>query len=385
MRYCIWYAICDLFNKRILTIVTIVMFATSFVVIEKSGLFYLTYNYNRIQAKDVITTSFDQTYKVNISKYSTGFCSENDRDNIIDFLNEIDSLECIEISGLYFESSGDVEHPILFISKKLLNMCGIVDDKYADFSCLAGENTGYKDGDTFKIHDDMPDYVFTVSGNTKKNKKFIASSYLDSSGKILELDDYIIISMESLLEIEPWYIVNGLNNIYFVAKEGYSKKYIINEIEMVAHDCDIDLYGVKTLNEAFDEFSKYAMENVGVNYLIPLALVACSIITMLMGSSYSIKLNKKDYGIMLANGMTHMDISLISVIAVEMKIIIAFVMASVYVYVNSNIIDENGIVMFKRLFPAYILFLLIISLIVIGITATMVNLENTKSKIEENK
>lgn len=383
MRYCIWYAICDLFNKVILTIVTIAMFVVSFAVIEKSGLFYMTYNYNKLQAKNVITTSFDKTYKINISKYSTGFCSETDRDNIINFLNEIDKLECVSFSGLYFESSEEMTNPILFASRKILAMCDVLDGESSDFVCLAGKNTGYKQGDLFVI-DDMPKYSFAVTQIINENKKFIASSYFDSSGQMLELDDYMIVSVENMLEIEPWYVVNGLNNIYFVANEGYSEEYIVSEIEKIAQKFDIDLYGVKTINECFDEFAKYAMENAGANYMIPLALVICSVITMIMGSIYSIKLNRKDYGIMLANGMTHIDINVISALTVEIKIIISFVIASAYVYVNANTIDENGLAMFSILLPVFVLFLLIISLIVIGFNVAIVNKDNTMNKIEGN-
>jgi hypothetical protein len=126
------------------------------------------------------------------------------------------------------------------------------------------------------------------------------------------------------------------------------------------------------------------MENAGANYMIPLALVICSVITMIMGSIYSIKLNRKDYGIMLANGMTHIDINVISALTVEIKIIISFVIASAYVYVNANTIDENGLAMFSILLPVFVLFLLIISLIVIGFNVAIVNKDNTMNKIEGN-
>lgn len=386
MRYCIWYAICDLFNKRILTVVTIAMFVVSFAVAEKSGLFYLTYNYNKLQAKDVVTTSFEKTYKINISKYSTGFCSENDRDNIISFMNEIDKLECVSFSGMYYERTEEIQNPILYANRKMLTMCGILDEESSDFVCLAGKNTGYKQGDIFMPYEGHPEYSFAVTGMTKENKKFIASYYFDTSGQMLELDDYMIVSLENVLEIDPWYIVNGLKNIYLGAKEGYSSEYIVCEIEKIAQKCNIDLYGVKSLNESFKEFANYAMENAGVNYMIPLALIICSVITMIVGSVYSVRLNKKDYGIMLANGMTHVDINRISTLAVEIKIIISFVIASTYICWNAGITDEdgNGTLMFKILLPVYILFLLIISVIVNGITVAIVNKDNTKNKIEEN-
>lgn len=383
MRYCIWYGICDLFNKKILTFVSIAMFIVSFAVIENSGLFYMTYNFNKWQAGDVIETSFEGTYKIDISKYSTGFCGEEDRDNIIRFLNGIEDIDGVSYSGLFFEDTENAGIPVLFANRKILNMCGIPSDHYGDFICLAGKNTGYNKGEKFQLYGNtLPEYSLEITDITEEGRNFIASAYFDSSGQLLRLDDYMIVSLEKAMDIEPWYVVNGLNNIFFAVQDDFSGEQVIYKIRSLAKSCGVDLYGVRTLNECFDELAKYAMENAGANYLMPFIMVICSTAAMVICSLYSIRLNKKDYGIMLVNGMTHRDIACITGITVEIKIVIAFAAASLYTYSRADAVDPNGIAIFNKMLPVYIVALVMVSLIVTVVSVITVNRDNAKNIIE---
>lgn len=383
MRYRLWYAICDLLNNKIITSVTIVMFAISFIVIEKSAIFFLTYNYSKIQAKEVIATSFEDTYRINMSKYCVGFCGEEDRDKIILFLKELQSIDGVKYSGLYYEDNENANMPVLFVSNKLLSLCGITDEQIGDFVCLAGKNTGYVQGDTFNLYNNgFQDYCFTVTDITQSEMKFISSAYFDTSGQMLDLDDYMIVSLDELIKQEPWYVVNGLNNVFFTVDEEYVNDDVIQEINLLAQNQDLDLYGINSMTELFEQFARYSMENIGANYFMPLIMIVSAIVAMIICSIYSVLINKKDYGIMLTNGMTRIDINSIVGMSGILRVIVAFVVASIFVFSYAGRTDINGKEMFIILLPFYIVFMVGICAVVVCSSTLVLRGNNVRNMIE---
>lgn len=354
MRYRIWYGICNLFNRKIMTLITTVMFAVSFVVIEYAGIIYLIYHFAEWQAKDVLAYPYDTIYNVNLSKYNTGFCGEDDRDRIISFLDELGEVEGIRYSGTFYEDNVDADINKLFISRDLLAMCGIDADWSQEKTCFAGADLKLEVGSEIVIYD-SDDWKFEIAG-ILDGARFIGSDYFDTSGVLLELDDYVVVPLEDIIAAEPWFVVNALNNVFYVLEEGADSEAVGNRVLALAGEHDLDVFGINSADDMFEQMAKDAFEDAGGRYLMPFLMMLCACITMVVSALYSIHSNRKDMGIMLSNGMTRRDLMWIIQYEISIKMILAFVFSLVYTYFRVSSIDVQGRKLYMILLPAYIAF-----------------------------
>lgn len=86
------------------------------------------------------------------------------------------------------------------------------------------------------------------------------------------------------------------------------------------------------------------MDNAGENYLFPLVLLISAVIVSVVTSKMSLLTNKKDYGIMITNGFTRMDITTMVITENVIKVLTAYLICMIYwmiQYINMDTVTKN--------------------------------------------
>lgn len=388
MRYRFWFAICNLFNRKLMTCITIAMLTISFIVAANAGVIYFIFHYARFKAKDVITCEYDNVYNLNLSKYNMGFCSNEDTDRLIDFYYDIGNVDGIKYFGAFNEQQfEDDDIKVLFISNDLLQLCGIDEtfSKKGRINAIAGADCR-QDCEAECIKNlDLP---ITVNGIIK-DAYFIGDAYFSGTDNttLLDLNEYILVSLDDSIDYFNLYFLSALNNIYFVIEEDADINQIKNDVFALAKEHELDLYGITSMEEMFEKLSKSAFEDAGGRYLMPLIMLLCSGIAITVSIIYSMQSSRKDMGIMLSNGMTRMDLAWIFIFETIIKGILAFIFSIIYILIKLNTLDKaseyNQKELYHTLLPVYILFFLCITAFVSAIPFLYMRKQLPKDMIGE--
>lgn len=349
--------------------ITVAMLTISFIVVANAGVIYFIYHYAEFKARDIITCEYDAVYNLNLSKYNMGFCSDEDTDRLVDFYYDIGNIDGIEYFGAFNEVIyEDYDIKALFISGDLLKMCGIGDvfSKKGRVNAIIGADcrSGYE-AECKK----MLDLPITVSG-VIKDAYFIGDAYFSGTkyATLLDLNEYILVSLDDSIACFHWYILSALNNIYFVVEENADINRIKNDVFALAKEHELDLYGITSMEEMFENLSRAAFEDAGGRYFMPLIMLLCAGIAMTVSIIYSMQSSRRDMGIMLSNGMTRMDLTWIFIFETIIKSILAFIFSIIYVFIKLNITDKNSeynqMELYHTMLPVYVLFFVCITALI---------------------
>ena len=349
--------------------ITVAMLTISFIVVANAGVIYFIFHYAEFKAKDIITCEYDAVYNLNLSKYNMGFCSDEDTDKLVDFYYDIGNIDGIEYFGAFDEQIyEDEDIKVLFISDDLLQMCGIDDvfSKKGKINAVMGADCrqGYE-AECIK----MLDLPIMVNG-VIKDAYFIGDAYFSGTEytTLLDLNEYILISLDDSIDCFHWYLLNALNNIYFVVEENADINRIKNDVFALAKEHELDLYGITSMEEMFEKLSRAAFEDAGGRYFMPLIMFLCAGIAMTVSIIYSMQSSRRDMGIMLSNGMTRMDLTWIFIFETIIKSILAFIFSIIYVFIKLNTLDKsseyNQMELYHTMFPVYILFFVCITALI---------------------
>lgn len=349
--------------------ITVAMLTISFIVAANAGVIYFIFHYAKFKAKDIITCEYDAVYNLNLSKYNMGFCSDEDTDRLVDFYYDIGNVDGIEYFGAFNEQICENEDiKVLFISGDLLQLCGIDEtfSKEGRINAIVGADFR-QDYETECIKNlDLP---ITVNG-VIKDAHFIGDAYFSGTDNatLLDLNEYILISMDDCIDYFDWYLLNALNNIYFVVEENADINRIKDDVFALAKEHELDLYGITSMEEMFESLSRAAFEDAGGRYFMPLIMLLCAGIAMTVSIMYSMQSSRRDMGIMLSNGMTRMDLTWIFIYETIIKSILAFIFSIVYVFIKLNTLDEisgyNQMELYHTMLPVYILFFVCITALI---------------------
>lgn len=383
MKYKLLYGVCQLHKNKILTLITMIMMTLSFVVIEYAGMVYLTYNYSKYKAKNVIAFSYDDIYNVNLQKYATGFCSYEDVDMLIEFYHGLSKVDGIKHVGMFYENT-DYGDNTLYVSEDLLPLCGIEEEfvMVEGMSSIIGEEMGGVYPVGTKTKDNHSGYEIDIISMVS-GKKYISSDFFCSAGKILDLDDYIIISFDDLIALDKLYFVNALNNLFYIVEEDADKEKICQDVYNLADELGIDIYGINDVNTLFDNMSKDAYDKAGEKYFMPLVLCLCAIISMVASAYISILKNSHDMAVMLSNNMTRRDIMAIVYIEVNIKILTSFIVSIVFWSIKYIDFDVQTKEMFLMLIPSYFLAMFLMDIVICLILKGFVNKQTPMTMLGE--
>lgn len=367
MKNSIWYGVCQLYKRKYITILTVVMMLLCFVALEYAGIIYSRYRYSEWKAKGVITEDYSDVYNINLSKYA--FASGDDIGKIKEFYDALKSVEGVEYSGLYFEDcSEDVD--ILYISKDIAQLCNLSIDidsnkfieKDTEYA-LVGQNV-VDDYPIESIHyDKMTGLNYKVMQTMETDVRFISDDYYSSNGRIMNLDNCIVIECEALLDVDKGFVLNGLNNIYFVVSSGVDHNQVCMAIDKCAEEYDIDIYGINSMEQLFDKLAWEAAALAGEKYLMPVVLLVCSCIAMSIATLISMRTNRRDAGIMLANRMTRRDIIFVYVTENFVKVVVAYLLSILFWFLKANEYSDNAFEIFMHLVPFYIVAVVVVVVI----------------------
>lgn len=340
MKNLMWYGICQLYKKKFISIMTIAMLALSFIILEYAGIQYFSFRYSEIMADSVLEYDSEDIYNINVSKYA--FAAEEEIKQLTDFYKAFCNIEGMECYGMYFEWAGsDDEAKYMYISDTLAQMCGVylgskVDSASDGFGYAAvGKNVSgtHTIGSEVSDPNTMEDY--RIETELDAGSQFISDSYIQTAGRIVSLDDYIVMDFEYLIERQPVFILNALNNFYFVVSSDADYEAVCAEIEELAIEYNIDIYGINSMKVLFENSARKAAYEAGERYLMPFVMLICSLLAMSIATLISMRTNRRDMGIMLANGMTRMDITVIYIFENILKILVSYVLSLVFWKVNA--------------------------------------------------
>lgn len=367
MKNLMWYGICQLYKRKFVSLLTIVMLALSFIVLEYSGISYLSFHYSEIMADSVLKYDSEDIYNINISKYA--FAGKDEIDKLNSFYKAFGSIEGMEGYGMYFETCDSVDKYI-YISETLAPICGVYFDNKTSTATeevgygMVGQNLSNVCPVGSVVFDPNTMENFRVISTLPDDSWFISDDYIHSAGKIINLDDYIIMNFDYLIEHQPGFILNAINNFYIVLSPDSNVVAVCNEIEKLALEYDVDIYGINSMKVLFEHSAKNSAYDAGERYLMPVVMLMCSLIAMSIATLISMRTNRRDMGIMLANGMTRMDVAMIYIFENIFKIVVAYIISLVFWNVSTDSVILNRHELQQVILPIFtivVVFVIVIS------------------------
>lgn len=338
MKNIVRYSIYQLYKGKRITLITMAMVIISFCVLEYTVFDYFAVRAGKYYAEEIIPYGDDEVYRIDVSKY--GFCSSGESlENINKFYREVKNLEDLEYCGLYSNDEGET----IYVYGDVMTLFGIDLEEYQSSEIIEDDRANVWIGsgllNDYSIGDE---YIFDmwtrckVVGVIPSNKKMLSGEFYQY-GEIVDLDNKIIVQMESVPDADM-YLPTGLNNFYFCINEQMDIDEVLDEIYSIGEKCNIDISGITSLKTIYKNVEKQLVSEAGERYLLPVVMLVSAVIGMMIATMISIKINKKDAGIMVANGMPIKELAGIYIFENIIKIVFALVVA--YFYCIDKVKDE---------------------------------------------
>jgi hypothetical protein len=204
---------------------------------------------------------------------------------------------------------------------------------------------------------------YRVNSILSADRRFISDDYIHSAGKIINLDDYIIMDFDYLIEHQPEFILNAINNFYIILSPDSDINMMCDEIEKLALEYEIDIYGINSMEVLFEHSARNAAYDAGERYLMPVVMLLCSLIAMAIATLISMRTNRRDMGIMLANGMTRIDIAMIFIFENIFKIVVAYIISLVFWNVSTDSLVLNRYELQQVILPLFSIVVIFVAVI----------------------
>ena len=325
MKYCMWYALAQLMKNKITAVITTAMAALGFILVAYAGVTYARFHNAELVAKKTTNYDFESIYNINFFKYIYAYKEEMEQ--LQELYYYIKELPDVSFCGFYFYSEDE-----LFITPELGMLCGLtLASDETENSAWAGANmaSAYPIGTTKKAMSVLSSY--TVQYVLPAGSVFWGDQFINSNGSLVNLDDYVVMDIDALIEENNDYITNGIiNNFYFRVSNLDNIEKIKQDIRNKAEDLGIDVHGINSLEALFERQAREAMDEAGENYYMRLVLFICSCIGMLLATLISYRANRHDTNIMLMNGFTRREISWIFLFENTYKSAAAFAIMLAY-------------------------------------------------------
>lgn len=337
MKDIFWYSLSQIFRKKTISVLTTMVLAISFILIQYAGMKYLGYRYSEWKAKEVIKYDFSDIYNINLSRYA--FSGAREIKNLSIFYKEFENIDGVVGYGSFIEEYDDMTGiTYLYISGELLKLCGI-NNAFTDDENVA--LVGNKLTDKYPLESEVFDYLlsgdmeYKVEAVMNEGSRFISSQYIDVSGRLIDLDYAIVFDLDKFLDGNEGLIMQSMvNDFYFIVDDNANKDEIMESINSLADMLDIKLYGINSMKALFRENAVYAAESIGETYLMPIVMMICALISLVIATLISIRISRHNMGIMMANGFTRREGTLIYILENIIKITFAYLVSLAYWSVN---------------------------------------------------
>ena len=330
-----WYSICQLYKKRKITILTIVMSAMGFAVIYYAMINYAFYQYPKKQAAKLVSYDIQNVYMLAYQVLYVPIGNE-ELQHILSFDHSLDNVEDVMSHGMFFlENSYDGGENKFYMQKSISSLCnlyntdGIMIDYDVNKSEYGFAVAGYNYAMEYpvgSVYEDDYGIKYVITDHLKKNSHYIPDDNIGNAG--INLDDVIILDYDYALSQNITLLYNGLTSYYIVT----DNKLAVDELIDEANGKGLHIYGINNIEDKYNRDIKDYMWANGESYYFPLILYIASMISLLMSSMISVYVNKKDMGIMLVNGISKRQ--LIAMISLQNAIrIAAFVVIAVFIWI----------------------------------------------------
>lgn len=346
MKKIIKYMLYQIYVKQRLFIMEIVMMLVAFLVLQYSIINNYSVRLAEINTKSILEYDTERIYKLNLDLYIQNFTSSEMQNNLVSFFSQMEKVPGIEQCGEFWYipkgEMNDSEYNQLFVSENLQKLClnkslpetNMSKDNQDARLCpvVVGNDLEniYPCGTVF--YSTEYDINCIVVSILEKGSRWIAPQYSDLL--YISLDECMIYPADYFYELYPHFICNGLNDAYIAVDNAEDISYITEYINQLAHDNNIVINDVIGLDKLFHIRTVNRRDVMGELVIMPIILFAISVFTIVLTCIISVKKNIRDYGIMLSNGMSVMDISAMYFIENTIKINIAFWLAYLYWYFN---------------------------------------------------
>lgn len=346
----VMFGIYQIFKKPGVFLITVVMMAISLIVSFYSFLVYDSYHYPVKQIKENLSCDIEDVYKINFGLAMIGLHSD-DLDKIKNLINAMDEMPELSVWGGYYYGTQDTEKK-LYINEELYALCGIKDSEDMplsyDYDEIAGDygiafvgqelSEKYPKGSIF--YDDETGCQYIVQGYVKEKSKWLSDDLYD--GMLTDLDNAVILDWNYALDRtdDDFFIINICDNLFFAVQD----KNVKENVKQLIENSELDIDGVFCMETLCSSYEREAMDNAGENYLFPLVLLISAVIVSVVTSKMSLLTNKKDYGIMITNGFTRMDITTMVITENVIKVLTAYLICMIYwmiQYINMDTVTKN--------------------------------------------
>lgn len=268
----LYYSLCQLLKNRLRSFITVLGAAIGFIIIVYAGETYIRCRESEWKSKNVIQGSCDNIYHMNMINYTVA--DENEQRLIYELYQWIKTRPEVKWCGFYYYEH--MENNI-YVAGNILQMTGINAD--------VGEKVSKGD-----------------------NSYFPDENYMNGEAILIDLSEYNILDLEEEIKEVPVLLLNGvLNNLYFEVKDGCVD--FPDRVKNKAIELGLDIYGINSLQEQFEQNEKLAMENSGQKYVMPFVMILCVCVSFCICTMQSYEINKRDSAIMLACGMTRYKVA----------------------------------------------------------------------------
>lgn len=337
-----WRAICQIYKRKLFSLMTVLMMAVAVAVMFYSFVIYSFFHYPLHQARRILNDDMRNVYKL---EYRTVLAPvpEEELSELCMFFDEMNGLEGIHKCGMYAGCYNYAENiQELYVQRNITDLCKLqtvqgqavsMSKEEAYGSAYVGSELAnrYPKGSIYITADGMK---YMILGVLDKDAKWL---FEEPGDAVIDLDNAVLLDYDYLLNEDLNYIKNGVNNYYFVTEDAAVPSIVMG----LAEKHRLNFYGISDLKNSYLSYIKSDVLAKGESYYFPILLYVASVIAIMMAATTAFLSNKADYGIMLVNGMTKRQVMVVIILENLFKMLVSCVVAAAYWFFNINKLDST--------------------------------------------
>ena len=322
-------------KRQWIFVVTTVMMTIGLIVSFYALVVYDSYHLPTKKAKEILNYDIDNIYKIN---FGTTILGLNDEDIIQAkrLYNLIKQHPDIIGCGGYFYSYSNQNK--LYVNEMLIDLCKVrnINGEQLTFDytyigsgvgiAFVGENIAEQYPLGSYYYDKEMQCQYYIAGIVDQESEWLSNDLLSANN--MNLGDYIILDLDFALEhpVNELYYYNAFCNFVLIAENNIE----MHQIENIINEISLDIDGVYSLKDLYLSYEEEAMNMAGEDYILPFVLLLSAIVVAVITSRMSILSNTKDYGIMLSNGFTKIELIVIVCVENIIRCFCSYLLAVVY-------------------------------------------------------
>ncbi|MCM1288730.1 MAG: hypothetical protein NC240_10505 [Clostridium sp.] len=363
------FGIFQIFKKPWVFLITTAMLAIGLAVSFYSFIVYDSYHYPTRQAEKALSYDINHVYKINFGIAMLGL-NTDDFDKISELYDKIGDIKDVECHGGYFFHTNGKKNK-LYLVPSLAHLCNLrnAENKPIDFAYDGGEGEygkayvgmelsgEYPVGSVF--YDEETDCEYMIADVIREDSLWLPDDVYGDSA--VNLNNAILLDLKYATG-KPGngvYLFNACNHL-LIASDNPDIK---DELLALCENLEININGVLSLGTMYLAYEKEAMDRAGENYLLPLVLLLSAMIVCVITSKMSIMAGKRDYGIMISNGFTKVNIIGMALTENIIKCVCAFTACMLYWQIQYMKMDDFTRILYKDMSVFRICLFLIILII----------------------